>query len=1353
MRPVSDIVGASRTFSITLNQTVSVTWYINGNQVQSNEDVTEASYTNTSAAEGTWFIRAAAGNDNGTVSEEWTWIVITPQEKAPAITAFAPGESPVLDIEGASRSFNITYDQTVNVAWYINGIPVQSNEDVTSSSYTNASAVFGTWIVNATATNDNGTVSKEWTWVVKDITPPANVSNLTATGTGQTYINWTWENPPDIDFDGTRILIDGNFKTDLPRTSNDYSATGLAPGTSHSITVIAFDIAQNNATQPWPENMSTTLPNTIPGDNVIPLGLPSGVIAIFSRVTDQGNTVISTTQTSPLAPGFQPLGNYVDISTSANFTGNVTITLNYTTPPEGYNGSNVRLYHLNNAVWEDITENLDTDHNTVTGEATSLSLFVAGIYPPPKIDVIQEPPSLEITVKDSLSFNISVDQTTNVNWTVNGETSQGPFLVQAGGNSNFTFASATRGNYSIIVEASNTNGTDTRSWNVTVHPEFFFKGNRIWDGSKPDEFSLTYTWDPMSFSGFYYDVNDDVGDESITMSLNGYSDRTINTGKLVYTTSPQEVSFGYSGFGSFEVIGFMAEKYFAAYTSNSNPPNPTTGIGLKSVLAQGHLHRVLIDDDTRRTISLGGTLTLQDGYVLKAKDIDMSARTMLISLLKDGNEVDSTPLSAGQTYVYTKTVGGVTDLPLILVRFDSVFSGTEVQAAFLQGLFQISESYDTVNTGNDFGVMEVRSVSFNKIEMRNNADVSLDQGSTVDLMGDMKIAVADNSNAVRFALSVEKTGSFEVRSSIYREDAPIDEWTPYNFGLNIGKTSVGFYYDLDEGIGNESLRLAEPLDGSRTINDAGLVYTTTPEDVSFGYSGFGSYEVIGFMAEKYFAAYTASSNPPDPTTGIVAKSALSQGQLHKVLIDDDTKRTISVGGTLALQEGYVLKAKDIDMSARTMLISLLKDGNEVDSTPLSAGQTYVYVKRVGAVSDLPIIMARFDSVFSGTEVQAAFLQGLFQVSENYATINTGNEFGMMEVRSVSNDNIEMSNVGSIGLDNGANEVLMGNINLRVGDTTDNSLRFYFAVDVTPETVANQLVIDSPAQATAGDTVGIKVTAGGELIEGASLTIDSSEIGQTDSNGVLNYTFSRNMKGTYNLTGTKLGYQEDIKSINVLEYIERRLSIDAPATANQLDTIVIKVTSNSTVISNATVQYDNTTIGSTDGNGTLNYTLETSGTHAITASKNGYITVEKEIDVRAPFSQYEALDINITPNTVFTDDEAVIKSNITNAGTKKDTLPVELIVNGTAVDNRSVTLAPGEIEEVNFTLKEAVAANYTLEILGQKELFQVKERPFTSNLILIAAIATILGVIAIYLWTAKNKITLELIKRKLKFGKD
>ena len=140
-----------------------------------------------------------------------------------------------------------------------------------------------------------------------------------------------------------------------------------------------------------------------------------------------------------------------------------------------------------------------------------------------------------------------------------------------------------------------------------------------------------------------------------------------------------------------------------------------------------------------------------------------------------------------------------------------------------------------------------------------------------------------------------------------------------------------------------------------------------------------------------------------------------------------------------------------------MFLRLLKDGTEVDSTPLAKDETYVYKKRVGNVDDLPLIMVRFDNVFSGKELQAAFIKGMFQLSENATTVKVGDQYGKMEVTAVNKDKIAMENSGDIGLDTNKNEVLMGNIRLKVADNAVR-LRFYFAVDVTDDMIVNQLVI-------------------------------------------------------------------------------------------------------------------------------------------------------------------------------------------------------------------------------------------------------------------------------------------------------
>jgi hypothetical protein len=167
--PVHDIENATRTFNITIDQVVNVTWLINGTEVQVNKSTTDASYTNTTAAVGIWNVSAIASNENRTTMQTWTWDVAMLPELN--ITSFTP-PSPFYDVENATRTFSITINQVVNVTWLINGTEVQANKSTTDASYTNTSAIAGIWNVSAIASNENGTVMQPWTW---HVTPPISV--------------------------------------------------------------------------------------------------------------------------------------------------------------------------------------------------------------------------------------------------------------------------------------------------------------------------------------------------------------------------------------------------------------------------------------------------------------------------------------------------------------------------------------------------------------------------------------------------------------------------------------------------------------------------------------------------------------------------------------------------------------------------------------------------------------------------------------------------------------------------------------------------------------------------------------------------------------------------------------------------------------------------------------------------------------------------------------------------------------------------------------------------------------------------------------------------------------------------
>ncbi|MFC1787397.1 S8 family serine peptidase, partial [Halobacteriota archaeon] len=108
----------------------------------------------------------------------------------PTVKTFNPS-SPVSDVEGVTREFNLTTDQTVTVNLLINGTIVQTNTSVTFASYTNTSATLGTWNVSAVASNENGTDMKTWIWNVSDTDPIAEFSAIPQIGFKPLVVNFT----------------------------------------------------------------------------------------------------------------------------------------------------------------------------------------------------------------------------------------------------------------------------------------------------------------------------------------------------------------------------------------------------------------------------------------------------------------------------------------------------------------------------------------------------------------------------------------------------------------------------------------------------------------------------------------------------------------------------------------------------------------------------------------------------------------------------------------------------------------------------------------------------------------------------------------------------------------------------------------------------------------------------------------------------------------------------------------------------------------------------------------------------------------------------------------------------------
>jgi parallel beta-helix repeat protein len=76
--PVNDTVCNWRTFNVTVNQTVNVSWYLNESFLFTNESITEANCMLHAEVVGEHNVSAIATNENGTDMQMWIWNVMGP---------------------------------------------------------------------------------------------------------------------------------------------------------------------------------------------------------------------------------------------------------------------------------------------------------------------------------------------------------------------------------------------------------------------------------------------------------------------------------------------------------------------------------------------------------------------------------------------------------------------------------------------------------------------------------------------------------------------------------------------------------------------------------------------------------------------------------------------------------------------------------------------------------------------------------------------------------------------------------------------------------------------------------------------------------------------------------------------------------------------------------------------------------------------------------------------------------------------------------------------------------------------------------------------------------------------------
>jgi len=283
-----------------------------------------------------------------------------------------------------------------------------------------------------------------------------------------------------------------------------------------------------------------------------------------------------------------------------------------------------------------------------------------------------------------------------------------------------------------------------------------------------------FEWTADNFAGFYYDIDDDLGTETLTTTITE-GNKLQEPNGITYTTTAQKNDFDFEDWGYYNVIGFQANQYFAGYLNDENVPDENEILFKESEdensLSDEQLEAILMDNDDEMTVTSGTPLKLEEGYELSIKSIDIDGNKVYLELTKDGSVVDSkvispskdNPTMADKTYYYKKDVGDSKDLVIVAAHFKNAFRGADQNLATIDGIWQISEVPTEVKADTEYDKMRIATVTSDTITMDNKDNtVTLSKNKDITLMGDVKIKtsdqdVVDDANPLRYYLYKEVT--------------------------------------------------------------------------------------------------------------------------------------------------------------------------------------------------------------------------------------------------------------------------------------------------------------------------------------------------------------------------------------------------------------------------------------------------------------------------------------------------------------------------------------------------------------------------------------------------------------------
>jgi len=167
-----------------------------------------------------------------------------------------------------------------------------------------------------------------------------------------------------------------------------------------------------------------------------------------------------------------------------------------------------------------------------------------------------------------------------------------------------------------------------------------------------------------------------------------------------------------------------------------------------------------------------------------------------------------------------------------------------------------------------------------------------------------------------------------------------------------------------------------------------------------------------------------------------------------------TNTLSKTGEIFDLGKGYAIRVKQIDIDSSKVWLEFTRDGELIDDEIISvisgSDNTWeVQLDGIQGENGVAVFRVHLNQIFQGEVDSIAQIEGLWLIDyANAATIESDDEFGVLNDVSINGDTLAISNEDTFTLTRNSDQEIASGLYFRVADTASNVLRFYVMKEIT-----------------------------------------------------------------------------------------------------------------------------------------------------------------------------------------------------------------------------------------------------------------------------------------------------------------